>query len=244
MFRKLITRVAIVCGVLVCVATAGAGITAYLALSVPSFYAELREQGVSSESEQAELQQLASEFERWAAVSVARRRAEHTNLENNRCSDTHTIRLTQYQLNAELASGRSGAGDLREVRVQLLEDRIRLGAELFVQSSKMILTATLTPAIGEDGNLQLTIDRIGIGHLPLPHATLLKWLSEYADISTGKMRLDMSGTSPQLVVDIVGHGHNKVSIRSVQIEEGTLSIEFGAQNSSPSAADADRLAKR
>ena len=163
MFRKLITRVAIVCGVLVCVATAGAGITAYLALSVPSFYAELREQGVSSESEQAELQQLASEFERWAAVSVARRRAEHTNLENNRCSDTHTIRLTQYQLNAELASGRSGAGDLGEVRVQLLEDRIRLGAELFVQSSKMILTATLTPAIGEDGNLQLTIDRIGIG---------------------------------------------------------------------------------
>jgi hypothetical protein len=129
-----------------------------------------------------------------------------------------------------LASGRSGAGDFRSPRIRLLDDRIHAGAEISIGDTTVVFSAVLEPTMTAEGQLRLDLQKAYVGKLPFPLRTLLDWIAPHVKLSGSDMRLDLTGPTPQLTVNISGDAPRSPIVKSVTYTEGKITVEFQAPN--------------
>ncbi len=253
MLRKLIIRTFLVCAALVGVCILGVTIAGFLAFQQPAFYAELLEQDGADAAITADIEEKARDFEEWAMKSVAlsnsRAHVESggpTNPQNDITgSETYLFDVSESQLNALFTSDRFRAGDLRNPRVQILDQQLRLGAQIHLGDSTLVFSADLKPKITPKGALQLEIMNSHLGSLPFPLHTLLSAVSQHGKLPDSKFQLDLSGATPVLTLNISKRGPNSPSVKSVQCSDGNLAIEFQAPISSrPESASDERISNR
>lgn len=232
MVRKVVVRTFKVCCVLFAVLLTGIAACVILAWQTPSFYAAQRDIK-ADDAVTAETQQIADEFEEWAMKSMAaahRRKTSGNGRQQPVAGDagvpeTHMVTLTEEQINQTLASGEHGAGSVKNPRVRILDDRIRIGMEVGTDSP-WIFTADLHPDLNGNGELQLAIVNSWLGELPFPLQTLLELAEKRGGMNGGRFRVDLTGEAPMLIIDISPNRRNRVTVHSVQCTEGTIRIEF------------------
>ncbi len=224
MLRKLVVRSLKIAGVLCGLSLAVVVTSVWLAFQPPTFYSELRDQGELTGTEEDQLVRKQRELDRW--VSVARRPGATPGP-----PDTYTLRLTEKEVNSILASDRGKR--VGGLRIRILSDRIRFGAELQVGNSVLVPSAELTPSVTTSGALQFGVVGSQLGKLPLPTQALLKLVAQHADLSGTKARLEFGGDTP--LITLSPFGKRSLTVKSVRCEDGVLTTVFRP-------ATADRIA--
>lgn len=246
MVRKLVKRLLFLSVALVAAVTLTAGIAVYYALQTPDFYAELRGQEFSKgEQKAAELTVRAMEknFKQWTAQSLQRQRKpagdaqemlggllQGAQGEYDPKQDTHQVLLTQQQLNVLLASSASsGRGEWQNPRVRIRQDHLDFAMEVVTPKLTCTLSVDLKPSLQTENNLRLELIAARIGQLTLPVSTITGWLPRELRLSKqNNVELDLTGTTPQLVVDLSEDHPQSPTVRSLVCSEGELTITFAA----------------
>jgi len=213
-------------------------ITGYLALRQPDFYADLQHQGDSEPDIVADMEQKVREFEEWAMRSSAldsRKRSEGIPVKTAPRNDVATsniycLEMTEKQLNASLSSSGSSAGSVRDPRVQILDGKLCVGAEIHVSDYRFIFSGDLKPQITSEGKLRFEIMNTHLGSLPFPLHTLLNLMSEHMNVTAPKFHLDLTGQTPVVTANISRSGPNSPTVESIHCVDGSLTIEFQARN--------------
>ena len=65
--------------------------------------------------------------------------------------------ITEAELNGLLNSSSPQMGDVRNPRVEILDEHLRVGTEIQVGNSSLIFSADLKPVITPEGTLQMEI---------------------------------------------------------------------------------------
>jgi hypothetical protein len=228
MIRNIIIRTFLAGAALVGLAVVAVAVAGYMALQQPEFYSELRKQAEAPKTAEEELKQIALDFKRWNETSAALQRAESSNSTYDPLADIHSVSVTETQMNAVLASQRFGAGDVQHPRVKLLNDNIRIAAEYCVDTTTFVVSVALKPAVMSGEKLHLDIMSAHLGNLPIPLKTLTSWVPKDADLSSGQIQFDLTGSTPRLIVEIAGRNRKSPTVRSLQCAEGALTIDFQA----------------
>jgi len=232
MIRKLIFRTFLAGAALIGICLLTVAIAAFLAFRKPAFYADLLDQSDADPAITATMEQKTRDFEEWAMMSATHAKRDASSSlpipTAVAVSETHLIEVTESQLNALLTSHRLGAGDLRNPRVQVLDDQLQIGAEISVGDSRLIFSAGLKPLITPDGALQLEIISSHVGSLPFPLHTLLNVIAEHGELSDSKCELDLSGNTPVLTLNISNRGPRSPFVTAVHCTNGNMAIEFHA----------------
>lgn len=244
MIRKLIVRTFFVGVALVCLAVVSGLVAGYLAFQQPEFYAALRSQEVDAQSED-QLKQQAEDLEEWIKNSLAAQHAQSSGKADAQvydpARDTHTVQVTEQQLNGLLVSRRSGAGDMQHPRVCLEEDSVRLGAEFVIDGTKLVVSAAVKPAVGDDGRLRFEIQSGHVGRLRLPLNTLLSLMDSNVKQLSNDLELQANGSTPTLILSQTT-GPKAPKVQTVECHDGQLAVTFRAPVLASRDA-ADRTAK-
>lgn len=232
MLRKFIKRTFQIGAAVFGVAIVTLLVAAYLATSEPSFYSTLDGQTRASAADTAQAEQLMSQLEQWSQKSrnlqrkhqrLAARGAKPEQIYDPK-TDTHELRLSEQQLNQQLAS--RGSGSMSAPRIRVLDDRMLIGAQ-FDAGRPLVFSIEVQPTVS-NGSLQLDIQSSRLGKLPFPLRTVLGWLAQFPDFKSDEFKLDLSGPTPVFLVDITPRGSKYPKIRSVRCIDGELAIEFNA----------------
>ncbi len=246
--RKLIRRTLLIAATLFGVGLITAVIVGFLAIQQPEFYASLRNQGEADPAIKVEMDEKARDFEDWAMRSVALGLSEHSshvpvnappgNLAS--APDTFRFELTEKQLNATLAAHGFGSGDVGNPRIRILDDMLRLGAEIQVGDSCLVFSGDLKPQITSEGALRLEITNAYMGSLPFPLHSVLNLMSQHVKLSDSKLQLDLTGQTPVITVNVSKSRRPSPDVKAIHCTDGSMAIEFQAPNrdqiENPSAA--------
>ena len=228
--RKLIVRTLIVGAlffalVLICLCVAG-----YMAFQQPEFYSQISA-GDAVDFEKWMLQQQA-DLKQWTETSVKnqRRIAELGDASDDQYDprlDTHSISVSELQLNEILRSRLKKVGSVQDPRVKLSADQMQLGVQVAMDESLLVLSVSLKPSVSTEGRIHFEIQSGHIGNLRVPLHTILKMLQAEMTTHSSTLKLDSSGPNP---VFVWNHQQRKEvpAVQAVHCSDGALEITFQA----------------
>ncbi|MEZ6053194.1 MAG: hypothetical protein R3C02_17700 [Planctomycetaceae bacterium] len=113
---------------------------------------------------------------------------------------TQTIR--QDDLNAWMAQELSvlPGGDLQDPRIIFSEGRMTLAARMPMKGFSIVWGIEMTPIVTPD-RLELEIQDLRAGHLPLPVDRIAQLLADTSDVKHGRVSFDVHSTPPRLCFD-------------------------------------------
>lgn len=244
MIRKIIVRTFFVGAVLTCLVVVSGLTAGYLAFQQPGFYANLRSQDVSAESED-QLKQQAADFETWIQNSLTSQHAQSISDVDAQAydpaTDTYTVQVSERQLNGLLVSRRSGAGDMQHPRVRVEQDSVRLGAEFVIDGTKLVVSAAVKPTVGADGRLQFEIQSGHVGRLRLPLNTLLSLMDSNVKQLSNGLELQANGSTPTLILNQTTRP-KAPKVQAIDCKNGLIAVTFQAPVL-PDKDTVDRISK-
>ncbi len=243
MFRKLFIRLFLLCVCFTGMVVFALAIAGYLALQEPAYYADLRTKEFSKSDQLAvevALKQIEYEFEHWCERSLAQQQMQRSKPENSLsvgiggfvsgydpAQDTHTIKVTQHQINTALASTKSSrSGDWRNPRIRFGTDRVEFAVEIASGDFRCVLSAELKPSVMADGRLRLDLLAAHVGQLPLPINTIIQWLPHDDVYADDGMELNLSGATPHVCWTLPIGNSKRPSVKSIQCRSGEVAIEM------------------
>ena len=244
MIRRVLWKLllaAVTCVVLfvTCVCVAG-----YLALRPPSYYSELvarQPRADESESAQQRLEQMRSDFLQWRARSLAIQKSQTVaTVENRRDNpkgaeagyvaeeDVHTVRLSEDEVNALLASDKFDSGEVRDVRIRFDEGQVVVAFTMVTPAGDVVLSAAFIPRPPSGDEARFQVASVRIGQLPLPIATISHWVPKREVRLDGELYLDATGPLPELVLRM-GEGENETTRpQSIECTKGEVVVRLTA----------------
>lgn len=223
--RKLLRRVFRTCAVLFGLLVVAVIVAVYFARQEPEFYSRLRDKPTEDvAAAEAEVKQLQDDMEQWLRVSL--RQQQLRNEDYDPAKDIHTMRITEDQLNAFLAS-KANAGQVRAPRVFLKADGIEFGAEVTGEKFSSVLSAELDPHLTDDGLLHMDFVRMRLGKLRLPLSLLLRFAPSGSRMGDGNAVLYLK-PNPHIVVDLTPSRQGAPTVSAVNFDEGFMEIKFQA----------------
>lgn len=242
MLRKLLFRLFLIAFILTGTVVATVCVAGYLALQQPGFYAELRAQEFApAEQKTSELafRAMEQDFKRWVEGSLRQQAQQANPMAANPLAlvglqpkydptqDTHTVRVTAQQLNAQLAST-SRRGDWRNPRVRIAKDRVGVAFEVATPELSCVVAGELKPTITDDGRLRLDLLSARIGQLPLPLNTILGCLPRDIVLEDDEVELNLAPPSPHMSFKLANQREQTPRVKSIQCTEGQIAVEFAA----------------
>lgn len=226
--------------VLIGIAVLSVCIAGYFAFQQPAFYADLRAQKFSQSDEVAaktSFQRMQLDLRLWSERSIGLQRAQRSTTakaipgasrtEYDPTHDTHTITITEQQINALLASNSAKLSrELQNPRVRFEPDHIDLGIELVTPKASGVLSTKLKLASVSQGQLRLEIVSARIGRLPLPLRPILRCLPREVIHAGSNLELDLTGPTPHVCLSLSGQGSMTPSAKSIKCAAGKMTIEF------------------
>lgn len=243
MLRNLFVRLFRCFVVLIGIAILSVCIAGYFAFQQPAFYADLRAQKFSQRDALAvktSFQRMELDLKLWSERSISLQRAQRSATATPKraipgasrskydpTQDTHSITITEQQLNAQLASGKTKISrELRNPRVRIAPDHIDLGIEFVTPKASCVLSTKLKLAPISQGRLRLEIVSARIGQLPLPLNTILRCLPREVIHSGGDLELNLTSPTPHLCLNVSGQGPTAPAVKSIKCLDGEMTIEF------------------
>ncbi len=241
MIRRILLKLLLAVATCVAIFITCVSVAGYLAFSPPSFYSELvARQPRTDEAEAAEqhLEQLRSDFLQWHARSLAIQQKqvfENDLGDLNRAEigpvaakDVHTIRLSDNELNALLASDESGfnSGDVRDPRIRFDQGQVLLAFKLATPAGDVVLSAGFVPRPAVDEGARFQLAQVSIGRLSLPISTLSHWVPKKELRLHGDLYLDATGPLPELVLRTAKGGGESVTPKSIECAEGEFILRL------------------
>ena len=237
---KIILRFFAVCFVLFLLVAAGIAGCFWLAFQAPSAYAELRDQKFTDRQRQAveqRLEESMSSLEDWMRESVRENAAQNYLSQDNPAKQkvevkdqklpSQSIVLTQNELNAMLSGSRFSKGDVRNIRAQILDNQIRLSAEIVMsKQSSLIVSTDLRLTTTSSDELKLEILGGSIGRLPVPLNLLLQNIPQDALPRDDKVEFRLSDPVPHMLVQMVDSG-SAPDLKQIRTEQGKIELDFG-----------------
>jgi len=243
MLKRIVVRLLLVFVAVIGMAITGACIVAFLAVQQPSYYAELRTAKLTPAEQadaEAQWEQTKQAFETWMARSKAlqkARPAEQRAFDDllhamggayDPAQDVHIVRLTERQLNAQLASDDLvPGGELQQPRIRLQQDRIDIACQFVTPDVQCVLSAGFKPSLANE-KLRLELVSLHVGRLPLPFKTIASWFPPDAVLSDRKMELNLAGPTPHLTVKLGQPEADAPRVKSIECHDGEVAITFVA----------------
>ena len=243
MFRKIFLRL-IFCGcALIGIVVLSGCLAGYLAFQQPAFYADLRAQQFSKIEQQeatAQFEHTERDLRLWnerslalqarpASDAPAKVNEKPPRREYDPANDTRSITVTEKQINAQLASLRTGdRGEWHNPRVRIRQDLMDVAFEVVLPQASCVVSAELKPALAPDGRLRLELTAARIGRLPLPLSTILGLLPRDLELSEDDMEVDLTPPTPHVCLDVTDGDPRCPSVKSIKCAEGVITIEFQA----------------
>ncbi|TWT85214.1 hypothetical protein Pla123a_00200 [Posidoniimonas polymericola] len=235
--------------VLFCIGTA-----VTLALWSPSFYSErasLSADPAAVQAAEQHFEQLRDDYLRWRAASLQPAREKPAKANNDviaalfaaqpaqpNHSPTHTIRVTEDEINTLLVSDGPHAGQVSAPRIRLVDGRVLVGVALATPFGELVVSAGFAPqpiangaAAGNpapNNELRLQIDNARIGRLPLPLSALTSLLPKEKSRLQGNLFLDTTGELPELALRMDKPGQPTPLPHSLEIADGELIVKLTA----------------
>ncbi len=243
MIRSVLLKLLLAAAVCVAIFVTCVSVAGYLAFSSPSFYSELvARQPRVDEAEAAEqhLEQLRSDFLQWHARSLAiqQNQAVENELGNPDGvdkgpvaeEDVHTIRLSDDDVNALLASDESGfnSGEVRDPRIRFDQGQVLLAFKLATPAGEVVLSAGFVPRLAVDDEARFQVAQVSIGRLSLPISTLSHWVPKRELRLHGELYLDATGPLPELVLRTGKGGGETASPTSIECAQGEIVVRLTA----------------
>ena len=244
MIRKIIFRVFIGCIALFLLAVAGVAYSVWLVQQEPSFYAELRQQTFTSGEQKAaeeRLELMGASIEHWIRTSVKRQNNEtalpvangtqpaRPKPSYDPSADERSFRFSQDDLNAVLSSRKNSSGDLQDIRIQVLEDRIRLAGEVVIpDTASLVLSADFRLSKAANNKLKLEIVGGSIGQLPVPLSLLLRSLPDDTFQSDKDVEVRFSDPAPHLLLNVANSNYSTPVLKEIQMGNGNITLQLAA----------------
>ena len=207
----------------------------------PVFYANLRKQQFTEAEQNAvnrRLKSLAESMEKWAMSSLQRQQRaveihdaaqELGKKQIDPAAETKDFVISQYDLNATLASNKYSSGDFRNLRAQILDDRIRLAGELYLsEETPVVLSADFRLNVTSDNQLKLEIIGGSLGRVHLPIQWLLRCLPEDVFRSQSDLEVHFSDPVPHVLLDIAKSGRSRPALKQIRTVAGQITLELSA----------------
>ena len=218
----------------------------WMATHPPAFYARLmQQQFTAAEQERAEqkFQELVDSIELWARQSA---RLQHDSKKMGDKSSTQSllemlatlsqpgieenraVKIAQDDINAVLSSRKISGDQLRDVRMQLTSDKIRLAGSLEIEkTTTLYLSVDFRLMIDVDGNLRMELLTGRLGKIPLPMGKLLKLFED--ELNRDKsVQFDLE-VSPVAITFKRKHPKpDMFQLREIACEEGYLTLNLTA----------------
>lgn len=231
MLRKVIIRSLTVGAAVLGLAMVALFVAGLMAVQVPDFYSQVKAQDLTGHAEEW-VDEQGDEFRQWvqSSIKTQRRSAESTNDtvdDYDPSLDTHSISVSELQLNGMLASGLTRTSDVKDPRVKLSEGYMQLGLQVVVNESPVVVSTSLKPFVGDDGGIHFEIQSGHVGNLRIPLQTLLSMLQDKITPLSSDLQLDLSGAVPVLIWK-QKRDEKSPTIQSVVCSEGQLEITFQA----------------
>ncbi|MEM7453114.1 MAG: hypothetical protein AAF456_02055 [Planctomycetota bacterium] len=234
MILKILFRMFLGCVAFVLLIVAVAGVSVWMAMSEPSFYAELKAQAYTAADAQEVEERLMAEtadIEKWMVSSIANDQNMQQLADNGaqpQPPENKSIVLTQDDLNALFAGGEYSQGDLQNLRIQIQEDRIRMAGEIFAgEDASVVVTADLRLTMGADDKLKLEILGGKIGRLPLPTQWLLQMIPQNELAGDENVEFCFHDPVPHILIDVID-SQNTPNLEGIKASEGEVKLEFSA----------------
>lgn len=231
MIRKLVVRTLIACAAVVGLTLIALCVAGVLAVQQPEFYTRAKAQVPAVDAEEW-VRQEGAEFEQWMKNSIERQRRQ-TVLSDPTADrydpnlDTHSICLTEQQLNGMFASGLKSAGDVQNPRVGLSAASLQLGVEVVLDETRLVVSTSLKPFVASDGRMHFELQSGYVGNLRIPLQTLLSLLQNEMTTISSDLELDLSGSKPVLVWNSKRDKESPI-IQAVHCSDSHLEITFQA----------------
>ncbi|MEL6110483.1 MAG: hypothetical protein AAFU85_31125, partial [Planctomycetota bacterium] len=158
----------------------------------------------------------------WLRASSAKQRLQDA---DEAPAEHRVICVTQDRMNAWLSLSDQQGNELERVRVRMLQDRIRVAAELPALGGVISCDFRLT---GDQDQLRLELLGARIGRLPVPIATLLRWLPDDAIPSDGKTQVSLDSDPPLLLWDLIDAPDVRPIVHKIESVDGAVEITIGA----------------
>ena len=246
MFRKLVFRLFAGCFTLFLIVVLAVGFCLWLLFAQPPAYAQLREQTFTQQHRDAVNQKLedkTNSIEDWVRQKVqfeALKRASGADRDGSEpqeepgqlepsdlpADSLTSLVLSQDDLNAILSAPRYQSRDLRNVRVQILQDRVRLAAEIALSDSSSIVTSAdfrLTKM--PDRELKLELLGGSLGRLPIPVVWLLHQIPDTALPHDEKIEFHLSDPVPHLLLKVAGSSSDP-DLKQIRIHQQSVVLDF------------------
>lgn len=246
--RKLVVRLFLCSLAFSSVVLLVACVAGYLATEQPTFYAELLSDKIpASEQQSAQLfvQMKERELKLWSDRAIARQQVQLSKLgaeaeavgeapAYDPANDTHTLVVTERQINAILASAPSKPkDDWQNPRFRIRQDHVDFAFEVVSVKFRCVLSVELKPSLMTDGRLRLDLVGAKVGRLPLPLATILNWLPRDVNPTSRHMQFHLHSPTPYVVLNLPTEGPKSPQIAAIRCSNGTLAIDFAAPVISP-----------
>ncbi len=218
-------------------------IAGYLALQEPAFYSDLRAQQFSEGDQLAAkmfFQQMEKDLRLWRDRSLARqgeRLSDSTTPaaaipdafvgECDPTQDTHSISITERQINALLASDKASVrGEWQNPRIRIRQDHVDFAFEFATSKARCVFSAELKPTLSSEGRLHLDLVAVRIGKLPLPLRTIMRWVPRDVHYSGSDMEVDLTAATPHICLNLSDNNPESPSVKSIKCMESEVTIEF------------------
>lgn len=231
MIRKIVVRTLIAAAAAFVLALIALCVAGVLAVQQPEFYTRLKAQDTTVDADELILRERAA-FDEWLKSSIENQRQQVASGDSKTdrydpSLDTHSIQITEQQLNGMLMSGLKRAGDVQNPRVCLSAGSVQLGVEVFLDGTRLVVSTSLKPLVASDGRMHFEIQSGYVGNLRIPLQTLLGLLEDEVASISGDVQLDLSGSTPVIVLN-TKQKKDSPTIQAVDCLEGQLQITFQA----------------
>ena len=242
MIGKFIFRFFAICFALFLMIVAGIGLCFWLAFQEPSAYAELRSQKFTDQQRQSveqRIEESMTSVEDWIRESVRQNATQRLLHQNEPLTEDvqstaqnpaalKSFVLSQDELNTMLSGTRFNVGDVKNIRAQILDNLIRLSAEIVMsQQTSLVVSTDLRLTTTEADELKLEVLGGSIGRLPVPLKLLLTNLPEGALPQDDKVEFRLTDSVPHMLIQMVDSDSNP-KLKQIRTEQGKIELNFGA----------------
>lgn len=218
------------------------GVVGCLAFSTPSFYSELLSTAPNAEAAEQDLQQMRDDFLQWRARSLAIQKGNLPAARDARelarrefgdytpDGDTHTIRVSEEDINALLAAeeAKRGGGEVKQPRFRVEPGRVLMACTVVTPAGEVIFSAAFVPQQPTGDELRLRLTEARLGRLPLPIATVSRLLPRRNARLQGGLSLDSTGPLPELALQMTKGRGAAVRPKSIECQDGAVVVQLMA----------------
>ncbi|MEM6799093.1 MAG: hypothetical protein AAF589_06225 [Planctomycetota bacterium] len=139
---------------------------------------------------------------------------------------TYSVSLQQKHLNALLQKECGSLGrDVRDPRVSLGGDVIRLAVTVTTPATEVVLSCDLKPVQAAAAGLSFELHSVRIGRLPLPDKTLLRQYLQFNPKMPREFELDVTGEHPTLTLKTMPRDADLL-VDDIRVANGELHVTF------------------